>query len=296
MKKLKQLEIKMKNRKNSVIIMFGLLMGFAELIPGIGGGTIAYIIGIYEEMMCAIGKCLSLKITFKERWIGIKFLLILGIPAILALIVFSNFVHFILLNYIEWIPFIMAGIVGIIIPSFLKLIYDNKEMRKNKINNIGFICGFLCILTVTIVAMILGENTVITETFQLPAPLILFIIGIIIGFAMLIPGIGTAFILVIIGAYSSIVFIIANIRIVIPSVVILLLGIMIGIFIFTKLINYWMEKYYQIFTMTNIGFLFGAILIFIAKIFSPLPLFFDTIKLIIMLILGFFVGSIIKKK
>ena len=112
------------NRKRLTLFLKGMAMGAADTVPGVSGGTIAFITNIYEELIFSIQACNlnALKILFKEgikaAWkkINGNFLLTLLVGIISSAILFANIVGFLLDNYEGYV---MSFFVGLILASSL---------------------------------------------------------------------------------------------------------------------------------------------------------------------------------
>ena len=113
---------------NSIIIFFkGMLMGIADLVPGISGGTIAFITGVYEDLIEAINN-INLNIfdgglanNFKKK--KIDFLLILFSGILFSIISFSKFLAYLLVNFNNELRSFFLGLVLYSIIILLSLIH-----------------------------------------------------------------------------------------------------------------------------------------------------------------------------
>jgi len=181
----------------------GILMGLCDLIPGISGGTIAFITGIYERLINAI-KGLSPRLVYdilltvvgkgdrkrlKEdiRKLDLGFLIPLFLGILFALFLFSRVMVFLLERYFS---FIMIFFVGLILVS-AKTIFEHIE--KHHSLNVAF----------SILGLILGISLVfIIPASTEPSLLYIFVGGFLAICAMLLPGISGSFILLVLGIYS----------------------------------------------------------------------------------------------
>ena len=109
-------------------------MGIADVIPGVSGGTIAFITGIYPQLLLAVNSINmgALKLLFgleiQKFWIQIhgSFLLTLGLGLLLSLFVFANFIEFLLQNYSVQL---WALFFGLILGSVIILIRRNPFVK-----------------------------------------------------------------------------------------------------------------------------------------------------------------------
>ena len=106
--------MKLTNNYYPIILLKGMLMGIADLIPGVSGGTIALITGVYKDLISALNN-ISLKNIFKDLLknfkvkINLIFLSVLGLGIILSIILFSKLILFLLENYNNQISSFFLG-------------------------------------------------------------------------------------------------------------------------------------------------------------------------------------------
>jgi len=188
----------MKEQKTFGLILKGAAMGIAEIIPGVSGGTIAFITGIYEQLLASI-KAIGPELFkgFKDEgikgaWEAIngKFLLFLGIGMVAGIVIGVFVITYLLETYP---PVIWAFFCGIILAS---VVYIAKQCTSWGI--------------VQIVALILGSAVAYYLTMAIPSEgsssyLYVFICGVIAISALILPGISGSFILLLMGMYTYIV-------------------------------------------------------------------------------------------
>ncbi len=185
------------NRKSLMLFLKGMAMGAADTVPGISGGTIAFITNIYEELIFSIQACNlnALKILFKEgikaAWKKINgtFLLTLLIGIISSAILFANIVVFLLENYEGYV---MSFFVGLILASSL---YIWKQIHAS-----GWL-SYLLFLGGVLLAVLLNF---IPQGQSQESIFYIFFSGAIAICAMILPGISGAFILLLLGAYETV--------------------------------------------------------------------------------------------
>lgn len=197
----------------------GLLMGLCDLIPGISGGTIAFILRIYEKLMSSINEVLN----FKFR--NIKFLIILFSGIIIAIFLGSKIMHFLLNNYFI---FLISFFMGLILSSGIKIIKMYKVKIKKDIFIIlsGFCIGFLLFFLVP---------------FNIePSLLYIFLGGFLAISAMFLPGISGSFILLIMGIYTYMIDVLKSLKI--KEILVFLSGALIGIYFISKLVSFMFKK------------------------------------------------------
>lgn len=180
------------------IFLKGFAMGVADIIPGVSGGTIAFITGIYDDLLGSVSQInralfeLVLKFKLKDIFnhMNGKFLLPLGIGILTAIISTSRLVHYLLNNHPEqtWATFF--GLIG-------ASIYFIGKKVENKFHptTLGFFVS----------GAIFGYVMVSLIPVQTPEnPFFIFLCGMIAITAMILPGISGSFLLVILGKYAYI--------------------------------------------------------------------------------------------
>ena len=225
-------------------------MGAADAVPGVSGGTIALLLGIYEELVTTIGNInLSL---FKELNNGFysfwgklngNFLLSLIVGIGISLVTFIKLTAYLFDKYPILIWSFFLGLILATIYVIFKLIKS-----WNYVN-------ILFILIAIFISFYLGEMNVM-DSININLMYIL-ISGIIAASAMIIPGISGALILVILGLYSTMINAINNIEI--DKIVTFSLGAIIGLLSFSKILKWMFNKNLSLTYSILLGFVIGSI-------------------------------------
>ncbi len=233
------------------VFFCGMLMGIADAIPGISGGTVALLLGIYEELIGSISNFnINLFQNLKKK--GIKycwnkingnFLLSLISGVLLSLVSFVKIFSVLIQKY----PlFIWSFFLGLILATLFVI---NRNIKKWDIVNfiLIFIFAFLTILLSII-------NPSISENINL---FYILICGIIASSAMILPGISGSLILVILGVYTLIINALNNLEY--NIILVFLIGCLIGIINFSKIIK-WLFHNYRDYTFSiMLGLVIGSI-------------------------------------
>ncbi|MFL2602737.1 MAG: DUF368 domain-containing protein [Flavobacteriaceae bacterium] len=233
-----------------IIIVKGMLMGIADLVPGISGGTIALITGIYKDLITALNNLTfkNIKFNFLKNSKKNKFdiLAFLAVGISLSILLFSNIILFLLDNYINEVS---SFFFGLIISSVFILL--------NKIKGIKISDILILVLSALIISQVLKLNSINQEiTFAY-----IFICGFICSCAMILPGISGSYILLILGAYH---FILKKLNTLFDSdsylyISSFIFGGAVGIITFSRIIK-WLFKSYEKRTMVvMIGFIIGSV-------------------------------------
>ena len=225
-------------------------MGIADAIPGVSGGTIALITGIYEQLINSI-KSFDLaaitylrKFRFRDLWRHVNgdFLLTLVFGIATSLVTLSHFVTFILREYPIQIWSFFFGLI--IISSVVVLRRINRWNPKVIISlSIGVAAAFLI--------------TMATPA-QTPDDLwFIFISGSIAIIAMILPGISGAFILLLLGKYEYVYMALRDLDLVIIGVFIA--GAIAGILSFSRAVSFLLRKYHNSSIALLSGFMIGSL-------------------------------------
>ena len=269
-------------KENIMLILKGFALRIANVIPGVSGGTIAVILGIYEKLIDILS---NLKTKLKENF---KYLLFLAIGLILAIGLFSNAVTFCLKNYpFATILFFIGFIIGGMPPLLNKV--------KSKIDIKSVICFIIAFTVVMLMAFITPDTmNKSLDIINIKTLIILFLIGVLGAASMVLPGISGSFVLMLIGYYEPIMNSISEftkLNNLTHNILILAmfgLGVLFGIIFMAKLIKILLEKYEIPMYMGIIGFVIAsAISILVSVIGSS----YGVLQIIIGVIL-MFVGII----
>lgn len=232
------------------IFLTGFAMGTADLIPGVSGGTIAFLAGIYETLIQAIkdlsGKVLKLflKGKFKEAFCAIPFtfLIPLGIGLLGAVFTLSKILSY-LLN--EQPIYIWSFFFGLVLASTVIV------LKRITTWDSSLVLAFAISTTATF--FLVGMIPVETPN-TLP---IVFLSGMIAICAMILPGISGSFILLLLGKYQQILEAVNNKDILTLGVFVS--GCAIGIALFARVLSWLLKHYHNITIAILAGIMFGSI-------------------------------------
>ena len=239
--------------KSDYLILFfkGVFMGIADAMPGISGGTIALLVGIYEELVNTISR-LNLRIIsefkirdFNSFWkkINGNFLITLILGISISLISFVKVSASLLENYPLFVWSFFLGLIFATIYVIFKLI--NKWYLTN------FIILFFCIFF----SVYISSFTVdVTNEISL---LYIFMSGIIASSAMILPGISGSLVLVILGVYTYMIKSLDNLELVV--IFTFIFGSLIGLLSFSKILKYLFKNYRDLTYTIMLGLVVGSI-------------------------------------
>ena len=277
-------------KDNIILILKGFVLGIANIIPGVSGGTLAITLGIYEKLIETIS---HFKDNIKKNY---KFLLFLVLGIGISLLIFSNVVSFCLDKY----PFAtILFFIGIILGGMPKL-FKKIENSFSITNLIIGLITFGIVMSMSLLST--GNNEVSLENLTLIKIITLFFSGAIASASMLLPGISGSFVLMLIGYYKPIINTIKELtrfNNLGHNIVILLsagLGIIVGIVCAAKVIEYLLKEY-EIPTYCGIiGFVIASIVsIFITALSYSVGMFQIMVG-VLLLIVGIMISRVIGDK
>ena len=233
-----------------VLVSKGIAMGAADVVPGVSGGTIAFITGIYEELINSIKsvniKAIKLLLSFKiaEFWKTINGTFLVSVLLGIGISVFSlaKGLKYLLDNHpvLVWSFFF-----GLIVAS---AIYVAKSITKWNIATI--VSGIAGIVIAYFITVITPAEANTTYWF-------IFLSGAIAICAMILPGISGSFILVLLGMYKFILDAVGNLQIAV--ILVFLVGAAIGIITFSNVLSWLLKKYHNQTIAVLAGFMVGSL-------------------------------------
>ncbi len=255
----------MRGEKTLGLFFKGLCMGSADIIPGISGGTVALILGIYEELIHSI-KTVDLRVIpyaffaifrrdyreeFKKIFLSIRFdflvPLVTGIAT--AFILLSRIINNLLINYRS---LVYSFFLGLILASAV-IVY----MRIGKFKSINL----FFILAGLVSAYLFLSSTGLYLDHSLP---VIFISGILSICAMILPGISGAFIMVFLNQYEYMIAAIKSFYL--PPIITYLVGAFFGIIAFSHLLSKLLKKSRDAVLSFLVGLMLGGLKIPISRI------------------------------
>jgi putative membrane protein len=234
-----------------VIGLKGMAMGAADVVPGVSGGTIAFISGIYEELLNAISSVnLSVLKTLKSDGINAawkqvngSFLLSLFVGIFVSIVSLAKAIKWMLENE----PILLwSFFFGLVLAS---VIYIGKQITKwSALTFLLLIAGAGLAFYITTLNPLVSENS---------SPLFLFLAAALAICAMILPGISGAFILVLLGAYKPVLAAVNNRDF--ASVAIVAGGAVAGLLTFSRVLK-WLFTNYKNYTLAVLtGFIIGSL-------------------------------------
>lgn len=234
----------------SLISLKGIAMGAADVVPGVSGGTIAFITGIYEELLATISSVNlnSLKVLKEQgikgflSHINANFLLALLFGIGISIVSLAKLITYLLENQAVML---WSFFFGLILSSVYLV---GKAIKKWDISKIvGLIAGSAIAYYITILPPMENPDAI----------WYIFLSGAIAICAMILPGISGSFILLLLGSYELILNSIKDLKISIIAV--FAIGCVTGLLSFSKLLNWMFKKYHDLTVAILTGFLVGSL-------------------------------------
>jgi putative membrane protein len=246
------------------ISLKGMAVGAVEFLPGISGGTIAFVIGIYQELLNTIKGALPAfkqlfgKKPFKQRiadfWIALNgnFIVAFALGMIVAIGITIVLVKHMLVQY----PFIFYTFVFGLILASVVLVYK-------KVSKWTWICYLLCLVGVGIACLlpvdIIQQKAQVGATAQfIPVPLwYFFVCSILASWAFILPGTSGTFVMLLMGAYKTQVLAFHSFDLV--YVATFVVGCLTGLIIFSNFLSWLLKKYHDFTVALLMGFIIGSL-------------------------------------
>lgn len=233
-----------------LIVAKGMGMGAADVVPGVSGGTIAFITGIYEELINSLKSIepATLKMLFAEgivpTWkkINGNFLIALFVGIGISVVSLSKLIKYLLAEHpiLVWSFFF-----GLIIAS--AYVVSKSITKWNSKSVLGIVIGSAIAFYITI-----------ATPAQTPTDLwFIFLCGMLAICAMILPGISGAFILLLLGKYAFIVGALSDLNLVI--IITFMVGCVIGLVSFSHVLSYMFKRFHNMTIALLTGFMIGSL-------------------------------------
>ena len=226
-------------------------MGAADVVPGVSGGTVAFVTGIYQELLDSINSIninalkIAKKDGFAAAWKAINgsFLLTLLSGILLSILSLAKGVHYLLDQH----PILLwAFFFGLIIASALYIAKQVTQWNST---------GILALLAGALIALCIG----VLAPGELPStPLYFFIAGCIAICAMILPGISGSFILLLMGMYAPVIAAIKSLDLM--HLGLFASGCAVGLLMFSRVLAWLMHHYHNLALSLLTGFMLGSLM------------------------------------
>ena len=233
-----------------MVAVKGFLMGAANVIPGVSGGTVAFLTGIYTELIESIkaitGKSLGLlfRLRIGQFWKAVNgnFLLAVAIGIVVSIFSLAKLMSYLLENYPIQVWSFFFGLV------LISTVYMIRQLDSLKLKHwLSFLVGAACGVTICLLSP--------SETSDsLP---FIFICGAIAMCTMILPGISGSFVLVLLGKYAYIIDAVGNLDWIV--LIVFTAGAIIGILAFSHAFSWLLKRAYNGTMMFLAGLMLGSL-------------------------------------
>jgi len=223
----------------------GLALGIAAIAPGISGGALAVIFGLYDKITYFIAHFTR---NFKEN---VLYFMPVGIGGVVGVLIFSRIIEYLFHFHEVEVKYAFIGLMFGTIPLVVK--EANKKGYKQR-----YLIPFIITLSITLVAAYFEKDEINIIMNSGTAPLSLIIYGIIIGFGTIIPGISASILLMYMGAYEIVIGAVSNIQI--PLLFYMGIGFVLSVLLFARIISMLFERAYGITYYAILGLVAGSVI------------------------------------
>ncbi len=262
-------------QKAPINVVRGFLMGAADVVPGVSGGTIALVLGIYERLVAsirsgssALGRLVRGDLPGAREWlrrVDWAFLIPLLGGILLAVVTLARLIETLLHDYPEEMAGLFTGLIAGSVIITWRLV-GNWDTRT------------ITVMTTVALALffVLGlrEGTTDETVGQIADPALwaFFAAGAVAICAMILPGVSGSFLLVILGMYGPVLEAVNDRSVV--TLIVLVAGMTVGLALFSQLLSWSLERYHDIVVAALIGLMAGSL-----RVLWPWPDGLDSTKL-----------------
>lgn len=266
----------MKTKNHALTSFKGFIVGSTMVIPGVSGGTMAIILGIYKDLIHAIT---SLRKEFKKSVI-LLFEFVVG--AVIGFLLLADLIEMLLKKFEQPTMFFFIGAILGGIP----LLVRESKIDVKKPNDIltGVISLAVGIALVICIGKIPPNVLSFEGSMGLSSVPLVVLTGIIIAIALVLPGISTSHMLLILGMYDYIITIKSHIFDSLGFIIALGISVVIGIFLITKPIEILMDKFPKATYIAIIGFVIGSVI----DVFPAMPTGVGIVWCAVTIVCGYF--------
>ena len=279
--------------KNIILFIKGFIMGIANIIPGVSGGTLAIILGIYEDFIGALSH------FFKNFKKNLLFILPVGLGMLASIATMSNVIDYSLHKFT-----LVMFFVGLVLGGIPLLLNKVKGKKDSKVfaNIIAFIITFSIVIFMAVAKLIFSTDFSISFAhLSIISLILIFLVGILAAGTMVIPGVSGSLVLMLIGYYEPVIKTIKSLvhfdNVAHNGLIILIfgLGIIVGIVGIARLFEYLFKKHETVTYYGVLGFIFASVIAIPISTFTSISVTFKVLELVIGLVF-LLIGTVIAYK
>ena len=249
----------MKNIKDYIMnFINGFCMALADSVPGVSGGTIAFLLGFYDKFITSLDDLFRGKLKEKKK--ALKFLIKLGIGWVVGFGASATILSSLFTTHIYSMSSLFIGFIIAAIPLIIR---EEKDSFQGKYKNIIFsLIGIILVVGITLLNSNVSYDMNITKPNIITLIYIFFAASVAIT-AMVLPGISGSTLLLVFGLYIPIMGAIKSLLSfdlsVLPVLFVFGLGVLFGIVFFVKLIRKCLEKSRSAVCYAIVGMMIGSL-------------------------------------
>lgn len=274
------------------LLLIGIILGVSNVIPGVSGGTMAVVFGVYDRLLSVI------TINIKKIFAQWKFWVPLVTGIGLGIIGFSKVITWLFENYPMGTNYFFMGLIVGSIPLIIRkiLFIPTKSptfqgTEKTKIGLSHLLAFIISIGIMIILTIYKGEDITnkVETIFSMSLAIKLIITGFVAAVAMIIPGISGSFFMLVIGMYTTVIAAVSDLNI--PLLIPVAIGVILGLLCGASLVRFFMTKVPSQTYSAILGLVIGSVFV----IFPGIAISVEMIISVLVFILGFFLAFLSTK-
>lgn len=251
-------------------VLAGVVFGMANIIPGVSGGTMAVVFGVYERL---IGILADVRHNLKKEW---KFLVTFGLGLVLGILGFGKLMNWALTNYPSQAKMFFVGVILGSLPMLIKSAFLPGGRGSRPAFKLQTILPFLIAFACMIPMALSGDSQAAKEAAKAAGAgaagvsvltmLLMAVYGVVAASTMIIPGISGSFVMLLLGVYGTLIAAVAGLTPIgagtLEAVKVLLpfgIGVVIGLIYCSKLIRFLLRRYPAATYSAILGFVLGSV-------------------------------------
>lgn len=252
----------------------GMMMGASDVVPGVSGGTVALLVGIYERLIAAING-----LTSKDWKKHVIFLIPVGLGMGISILTLSHLISWLLEGFPKPTFFFFLGLVFAIIPLLLR---EAEFQQTFTAGHYGLL--ILAAVGVALTGFVSQDQGVVMTSLSWSDYFFLFFAGWLASSAMILPGISGSLVLLLLGVYQTAIEAIKSLNF--PVIIVVGLGVVVGLLLTSKFIQFVFKRFRAATYAIITGFVVGSIFV----IYPGWP---EDILLLVISFLAFIIGYFI---
>lgn len=232
----------------------GLFIGVANVIPGVSGGTVAVVLGVYEELL------ILTSFDFTKIFAKFKIFFFLFLGVLVGVLFFAKIVTFAYKNFPTYTNFFFTGIILGSIPMIFDLMEKSKS--ENRFNMFVKIIAFMLAFFLMILLFFANQKAGLIQNnvldLNIKEAFILFFVGILAAVTMLIPGVSGSFLLLVLGYYETVMNAISNYNFLVLAI--FGIGVLLGLSIASRVLIFVLKRFSGVVYSVILGLVLGSIL------------------------------------